>query len=77
MATGGSEFLAGDPKYQDQLYINDGKGNFTASAGLPSMYSSTKAIAAGDWDKDGDLDLFVGSRNTPKKYPYPDKSFFL
>jgi len=77
VAKGGSEFLAGDPNYEDLLYINDGKGNFTVSSGLPTMYSSTKAIAAADWDGDGDLDLFVGSRNTPRKYPYPDKSYFL
>ena len=38
---------------------------------------STKAIAAGDWDKDGDLDLFIGAKNTPKKYPYAANSYFL
>jgi len=77
IATGGSEFLDGDPNYQDRLFINDGLGGFTVSSGLPSISASTKAIAAGDWDKDGDLDLFIGSRNTPRKYPYPDKSYFL
>jgi len=77
VASGGSEFLPGDHKYNDHLYLNDGKGMFTASTGLPDMNISTKAIAAGDWDKDGDLDLFVGSRNTPGKYPYSDRSYFL
>ncbi len=77
VARGGSEFADGSLNYQDGIYINDGKGNFSASSSLPLINTSTKAIAAGDWDNDGDLDLFVGSRNKPRKYPYPDKSYFL
>ncbi len=77
VATGGSEFTESSLSYQDGLYLNDGKGNFTATSSLPLINTSTKAIAAGDWDKDGDLDLFVGSRNKPRKYPYADKSYFL
>lgn len=77
IATGGSEFVNGDLKYKDLLYVNNGKGDFSSSSGLPSINISTSAIAAGDWDYDGDTDLFVGSRNTPRKYPYPDKSYFL
>ncbi len=77
LATGGSEYIKGDAGYGDMLFINDGKGGFTRSTGLPAKAVSTKAIAAGDWDKDGDLDLFIGSRNTPRKYPYADESYFL
>jgi hypothetical protein len=47
IATGGSEFLAGDPNYIDHLYLNDGHGGYTLSGGLPSIYSSTKSSCSG------------------------------
>ncbi|MEO6133060.1 MAG: VCBS repeat-containing protein [Saprospiraceae bacterium] len=77
VAKGGSEFPVGGPRYNDKLYMNGGTGNFSLSTGLPIMNVSTKAVTAVDWDKDGDLDLFVGARNTPQKYPYADRSYFL
>lgn len=63
---------------QDRLYINDGSGNFIYDPKrLPEILESTKAIVPIDWDQDGDLDLFIGGRNKPGRYPESPKSFFL
>jgi len=64
--------------YQDRLYQNDGSGNFVRNKkALPEMYTSTKAIAAADYDQDGDEDLFIGGRVSPGKYPSSPQSYLL
>jgi len=61
---------------QDRLYLNNGKGHFLKGK-LPKMLSVTKAITAADVDNDGDLDLFVGGRVVPGKYPIAPTSYLL
>ncbi len=77
VASGGYELEKNSKLLQDRLYINDGKGNFRKSGNLPKMLTSTKAIATYDYDKDGDLDVLVGGRVIPGKYPLSPRSYIL
>lgn len=46
----------------------------TAQPAVGSHQSSTGPLALGDYDNDGALDLFVGSRALPMRYPIPASS---
>nr|WP_298791583.1 VCBS repeat-containing protein [uncultured Allomuricauda sp.] len=78
IASGGNEFSPDSEQLQDRLYLNNGKGVLTKSENaLPKMITSSSRIHSHDFDKDGDLDLFVGGRLVPGNYPSPANSYIL
>jgi len=79
VVSGGVECEPADPVLRDRLYLNDGHGNFTAApkGTLPDLRSSGGPAAAADFDRDGDLDLFIGGRLVPGRYPLTPDSHLL
>jgi enediyne biosynthesis protein E4 len=69
ISSGGNEATPSSRELQHRLFINDGKGNFQLSGdAFPVNKDNTGAIAACDFDNDGDPDLFVGARCVSKQY---------
>ena len=75
----GTRLPAGAASYQPRLLLNDGRGDFAAAPGpsLPILPLSIGAAAAADFDRDGRLDVFLGGRVVPGKYPLPARSALL
>lgn len=79
IVSGGNEFKPGSLGYEDRFYENIGYNQFKRKLGVfpPYIRNSGLDISANDFDKDGDLDLFLGGRLVPQKYPYPADSYLL
>ena len=76
IVSGGTAFAKNAKELEDRLYINNGLGEFTrAEISLPK--SSGGVVQVADFDKDGDLDLFIGGRVVPQQFPYTPASSLL
>ena len=79
VVSGGVECGPGDKILQDRLYINDGYGNFArATYGLiPKINVSGGIVTAADINRDGSVELFIGGRVIPGRYPESPRSYIL
>ncbi len=79
MVSGGVEFEPGVIALRDRLYLNDGFGSFENASleMLPDLRNSGSQAAAADFDRDGDVDVFVGSRLVVGSYPAGPQSTLL
>jgi len=62
-------------EYQPKLHLGTASG--FAPAALPAVPQSTGAAVAADFDRDGDLDVFLGARVLPGRYPLSPRSVLL
>nr|WP_295933266.1 VCBS repeat-containing protein [uncultured Dyadobacter sp.] len=78
IVSGSYEIQEGSDALKNALYLNNGKGQFVSDpAALPSFLVNGSCVKAVDYDRDGDLDLFVGGRVESGKYPRPVSSYIL
>ena len=78
VVSGGTHEEGASEKYQDRIYINKGDGQFIRNNNaLPTITTSGSCVVGADYDRDGDLDLFVGGRVVPGDYPTTPKSYLL
>jgi hypothetical protein len=80
VTSGSTEFSSSSISLLDRLYFNVGNGQLNKSRQLlpvQNRLESSSAVAAYDYDQDGDQDLFVGARLVPDVYGVPANGYLL
>ena len=77
VGSGGNEFAEDANEYSPRLYLNEEGVLQRTTDRVPNIRVSAGPVSAADFDRDGDIDLFVGGRQVPGKYPLPARSYLL
>jgi len=79
LVRGGSEEFTGSPILADRLLLNNGKGQFerSPSGSIPLYMQNGSCVRPADFDGDGDMDLFLGTRSIPGAYGISPEQFLL
>ncbi len=75
--SGGSEKPDNAKEYSVREYINDGSGAFSAQNDFPDIKTNAGAVKAFDFDGDKDMDIIIGGRSVPGRFPTAPKSYLL
>lgn len=76
VVSGGSDFVAGKEAYKDRFYKNE-NGSFIRQETSSLSTASGGPVKGADFDRDGDIDLFIGGKFSPGKYPISPLSSLL
>ena len=78
IGSGGNQVEMPKINFMVRFYVNDGKGNFSRDAShIPPVIGNFSTLETSDFDKDGDIDVFLGARNVPGNYGLPPRSYLL
>jgi len=76
--SGGSSFSQQDIALKDGLLLSSPTGFQLSNQSLPTFqYQAGSVAITQDWDNDGDVDLFVGSRHIPNYYGVDPPHYIL